>query len=278
VSSLRARLRAGGDVSLASVDPASTPKSPGGRHRTEKALPTLAARLADLQERVFAAGRAGGRERVLLVLQGLDTSGKGGTVAHVCGAMDPSGLTVHGFAAPTPAERRHGFLWRVRQRLPVAGQVGIFDRSHYEDVVAVRVRGLAPRSVWEPRFAVISRFERSLARGGCTIVKVFLHISREEQRQRLLARLDDPTKWWKFSPGDLDDRDRWGAYVEAYEDVLRRCDADHAPWYVVPADHKWYRNWAVATLLVEHLEALGLGWPPAGFDIDAQRARLLAGA
>jgi PPK2 family polyphosphate:nucleotide phosphotransferase len=273
---MRRRLRVGADVDLTGVEPRSTPGAPGGKRRTKAELPELGARLAELQERLFAQGRAGGSRRMLVVLQGMDTAGKGGTIKHAMGQMDPSGCVVAGFRAPTAEERRHDFLWRIRRRLPVAGEVGIFDRSHYEDVLVVRVDHLAPRPVWSRRYASINRFERALAADGCEIVKVFLHISPEEQRERLMARLDDPTKYWKFDPRDIDERARWDAYRAAYEDVLRRCDADHAPWYVVPADRKWYRNWAVTRLLVEHLEAMDLDWPGPSFDVAEQRTRLAA--
>lgn len=270
-------LRAGREpIDLARIDPRSTPLAPGGKRKTRGELPEHGARLAELQEKLFAQGRVGGRRSLLLVLQGMDTSGKGGTISHVVGQMDPSGCAVHGFKAPTPEELRHDFLWRVRRRLPEPGEVGIFDRSHYEDVLAARVDELVLRQVWSRRFATINRFERSLAASGCTIVKVFLHISRREQRERLLARLDDPTKYWKFDPRDIDERGRWDAYRTAYEEVLRRCGTEHAPWYVVPADRKWYRNWAVARLLVEHLEAMDLCWPEASFDVAEQKARLAA--
>jgi PPK2 family polyphosphate:nucleotide phosphotransferase len=250
----------------------ATPEFDGDKHDAAKALPDLGARLSDLQEQLFAErGRS-----LLLVLQGLDTSGKGGTVRHVVGAMDPGGLHVAHFGVPTAEERRHDFLWRIRRELPPPGYVGVFDRSHYEDVVTVRVTGAVQKRTWSRRFAAINRFEAHLVEQGTRVVKVFLHISPEESRERLLVRLDDPTKQWKFNPGDLVTRESWEEYLTAYEDALTRCSTDLAPWFVVPADRKWYRNWAVTTLLVEQLEAMGLAWPAPTYDVDEQRTRLLA--
>jgi PPK2 family polyphosphate:nucleotide phosphotransferase len=183
---------------------------------------------------------------------------------------------VAAFGPPTAEERRHDFLWRVRRRLPAPGQLGVFDRSHYEDVVTVRVWKLAERRTWVRRYDAINRFEAELAASGTRIVKCFLHISESEQRERLLARLDDPTKHWKFDPADLDAREHWDEYTEAYQDALERCASEVAPWHVVPADRKWYRNWAVTQLLIEHFEEMALRWPEPRFSIDAQRARLLS--
>jgi PPK2 family polyphosphate:nucleotide phosphotransferase len=212
---------------------------------------------------------------VLLVLQGMDTSGKGGTARHVVGLVDPSGVHVVGFSAPTPEEAAHDFLWRIRRELPRPGRIGAFDRSHYEDVVTVRVLGLVDEATIDERIDVINRFEEELVAAGTVVVKCFLHISTEAQRERLLARLDDPTKHWKFSPGDLDTRERWEDYISAYEDALARTSTEIAPWHVIPADRKWYRNWAVTHLLVETLDELGLSWPEPDFDLEEQRARLL---
>jgi len=224
---------------------------------------------------LFASGVKGDRRSVLLVLQGMDSSGKGGTVRHVIGQVDPQGCAVTAFKAPTPEELAHDFLWRVRRRLPGPGILGVFDRSHYEDVLIVRVHELVPRATWARRYSTINRFEAGLAERGIQMIKVFLHISKEEQRQRLLARLDDPTKHWKFNPRDIDERAWWQEYEAAYEAVLTRCNPETAPWYVVPADRKWYRNWAVAHLLVERLEDMKLEWPKADLDLAEQRSRLL---
>ncbi|THA57316.1 PPK2 family polyphosphate kinase [Streptomyces sp. A1136] len=276
-SSLRALLRVPpGRVDLGAVDPSSTPGGPSRKADGVADTARMADPLASLQERLYAASTAGDRRRVLLVLQGMDTSGKGGTVKHVIGFLNPSGCRVRAFKAPTPEERSHPFLWRVTKALPRPGEFGIFDRSHYEDVLVARVRALVPRPELNRRYDEINRFEESLAEDGVTVVKAFLHISYEEQRERLLARLDNPSKHWKFSPGDIDDRALWPAYQRAYEVALERCASDAAPWYVVPADRKWYRNWAIGRLLTEHLEDMDPRYPSADFDVDECRARLLA--
>jgi PPK2 family polyphosphate:nucleotide phosphotransferase len=275
-SSISKLLRVSGDgVDLRSVDTRATPAADGdGKTTAERMQAKLGERLADLQEMLYAEGRTGGRRSVLLVLQGLDTSGKSGTIKHVIGQIDPQGARISAFKAPTAEERRHDFLWRIKQRLPEPGMIGVFDRSHYEDVLVVRVRNLLPRSTWSRRYAAINRFEQQVADSGTTIVKCFLHISFEEWRERQLARLDDPTKHWKFNPGDIDDAALWDDYLDAYEDALNRCNTNAAPWYVVPAGRKWHRNLAVTRLLIEQLEALKLGWPPGTFDVAEQRARV----
>ncbi|MCX4984170.1 PPK2 family polyphosphate kinase [Streptomyces sp. NBC_00572] len=277
-ASLRELLRVpeGERVDLTSYDASATPAGPVDKAAGVAATAALAPRLADLQERLYAASTAGDRRRVLLVLQGMDTSGKGGTVKHVIGLFNPSGCRIHAFKAPTPEEQNHPFLWRIMKALPRPGEIGIFDRSHYEDVLIARVRELVPRSRLGRRYGQIDRFEQSLADDGVTIVKVFLHISYEEQRGRLLERLDNPEKHWKFNVGDIEDRALWPAYREAYEIALERCSTDGAPWYLVPADRKWYRNWAISKLLLEHLEALDPAYPPGDFDVAECRRRLLA--
>jgi PPK2 family polyphosphate:nucleotide phosphotransferase len=270
------RVPAGG-VDLHSVDARSTPAANGrGKAAGAKLQDKLAPRLAELQEMLYAEGRTGGKRSVLLVLQGLDTSGKSGTIKHVIGQVDPQGARISAFKAPTPEEKRHDFLWRIKRRLPEPGMIGVFDRSHYEDVLVARVRNLAPRAAWSRRYAAINRFEKSVATAGTTIIKCFLHISFDDWRERQLARLDDPAKHWKFNPGDIDDAVLWDDYLAAYEDALARCNSDVAPWYVIPAGRKWHRNLAVTRLLVEHLEALDLSWPPGTFDVDEQRARINA--
>lgn len=274
--SLRDILRvSGGPVDLSTLDPAATRRAPGGRKKTVAATVAHGERLATLQEALYAEGTAGGAaRRVLLVLQGMDTSGKDGTIKHVIGMLNPQGCRIKGFTVPTPEERRHHFLWRVRREVPPPGYVGIFNRSHYEDVLVARVHDLVPPPVWGGRYAEINRFERQLVAAGVTIVKCYLHISPAEQRRRLLARLADPTKHWKFNPKDLDERDRWPDYTAAYQDALERCCTDEAPWYVVPADHKWYRDWAVAHLLTETLEELNPTYPARDLDVPALQARL----
>jgi PPK2 family polyphosphate:nucleotide phosphotransferase len=265
-----------GPVDLTAVDSASTPGYTGDKDGAKSALANLGPRLADLQERLFAHGQTGGQRRVLLVLQGMDTSGKGGTVRHVMGQVDPQGVSIKSFKPPTKAELAHGFLWRIRRALPGPGMLGVFDRSHYEDVLVVRVHDLVPKQVWARRFATINRFEESLVAGGMVVIKCFLHISREESAKRLLTRLDDPTKHWKFNPQDVDERAYWGEYQLAYDDALERCTSEDAPWHIVPSDRKWYRNWAIMNLLIDHLGAMGLDWPPPDYDIEEERRRLLA--
>jgi PPK2 family polyphosphate:nucleotide phosphotransferase len=240
--------------------------------RTE--VTRLGVLLGARQERMFARAKAGvDRRRLLLVLQAVDCGGKDGTVRSVVGAMNPLGVHLKAFGPPSVEEQKQHFLWRISQALPPAGYVGVFNRSHYEDVLAVRVRRLAPESVWRRRYDEINSFEESLVKDGLTIVKVMLHISYDEQADRLLARLDDPTKRWKFNAADLDDRALWAEYQKAYGDVLDRCSAA-APWHVVPADRKWYRNWAVANILLAHLDEMHLDYPVVDLDLDELRARL----
>ncbi|MDM4721056.1 hypothetical protein QTQ03_16160 [Micromonospora sp. WMMA1363] len=302
---MRRRLRAGagGRVDLAVVDPGSTPGLPGrdvtgddrkGWARAQVGL--LGGELARQQEMLFATakaragttgeaaaqatggprgGVAGGAPRVLLVLQAMDCGGKDGAVKRVAGAMNPLGLHIRSFGPPTPEELRHDFLWRIRCALPPPGYVGVFNRSHYEDVLVARVESLVPETVWRARYDEINTFERELVDAGVTPVKVLLHISYAEQRRRLLERLGDPRKHWKYDPSDVNARARWDDYQTAYAEALSRCDTEAAPWYVVPADRKWYRDWAVAHLLRETFGALTLGYPPAGFDLRRERERLL---
>ncbi|MGW3156665.1 PPK2 family polyphosphate kinase [Streptomyces sp. NPDC001089] len=269
------RLPDGDAVDLTSYDTRSTPAWEDGKAAGLAAIADMRAGLAGLQERLWAAGTAGDRRRVLLILQGMDTSGKGGTVKHVAGMFDPAGCRIRAFKAPTHEERKHSFLWRIRRALPEAGEIGVFDRSHYEDVLVARVRGLAPHKEIARRYREINRFEESLADDGVTVVKCFLHLSYDEQRRRLLRRLDDPAKHWKFSTGDIEDRALWPEYRTAYEIALERCSTPRSPWFMVPADRKWYRNWAVGTLLLEHLEALDPRYPEADFDVAECRRLLL---
>ncbi|WP_411107220.1 PPK2 family polyphosphate kinase [Streptomyces sp. cmx-4-9] len=270
------RVPQGHRIDLRRFDPRATPGGPRDKAAALAAAGPMEQRLASLQERLYAASTAGDGRRVLLVLQGMDTSGKGGTVKHVIGMFNPSGCRITAFKAPTPEEHAHPFLWRIARAVPRPGEIGIFDRSHYEDVLIARVRELVPRSRLGSRYGQINRFEQSLADEGVTVVKAFLHISRAEQRARLLERLDNPDKHWKFSPGDIDERALWPEYRHAYELALERCSTAAAPWYVVPADRKWYRNWAIAQLLLEHLEELAPRYPEGDFDVDECRARLIA--
>jgi PPK2 family polyphosphate:nucleotide phosphotransferase len=264
-----------GPVDLSTIATDVTPGFDGGKTKGKAALFALGDELSDLQERLWAEKTTGSQRRVLLVLQGMDTSGKGGVLRHTVGLVDPQGVKITSFKAPTDEERKHQFLWRIRQALPEPGYLGVFDRSHYEDVLIVRVHGLAdPRTV-ESRYDQINEFEAELAAQGVVIVKCMLHIGAEEQRARLLARLDNEDKYWKFNPGDLDERERWGDYQAAYQVALERTNTEIAPWYVVPSDKKWYRNLVIGQLLLEHLRGMALGWPPPDFDVAEQRRRLL---
>ncbi len=279
-------LRVGDGFDLSAVDPAGTPGLPGLKavRKDPKAwarakLPELGAELATQQEMLFANAKSNPRDkrRVLLVLQAMDCGGKDGTVKKVAGTMNPQGLHIVGFGPPTAAELRHDFLWRIRRALPKPGFVGVFNRSHYEDVLVARVRKLAPKRVWLSRYPQINDFEQELASAGIVMVKVMLHISFEEQRRRLLERLVDPAKFWKYNPADVDNRAYWHSYQEAYHDALTRCSTDHAPWYVVPADRKWYRDWAIAHLVLNAFRSLKLQYPPADFDPQRERQRLEEG-
>ena len=283
------------------LDPRATPGLPAaaGRGPTRKEwaraqVELVGAELGRQQEMLYAsaqgaagpgsatsapaqagAGLGEGRpRRLLLVLQAMDCGGKDGTVKRVAGAMNPLGLHIRSFGPPTEEELRHDFLWRVRRALPPPGYVGVFNRSHYEDVLIARVEGLVDEATWRSRYAIINDFERELAEQTVTVVKVMLHISYDEQGERLMERLTDPAKFWKFNPSDLDTRARWDDYQAAYADALERCGTDAAPWFVVPADRKWYRDWAVAHLMRETFDGLDLGYPPADFDVERERDRL----
>jgi len=265
---------AAGPVDLTSVPTDATPGFADGKKKGVAALATLGEQLSDLQERLWAERSSGSQRRVLLVLQGMDTSGKGGVLRHTVGLVDPQGVKITSFKAPTDEERRHHFLWRIRHALPQPGYIGVFDRSHYEDVLIARVHGLAEPETIEHRYDEINAFEADLVKDGFVLVKCMLHISAAEQKERLLARLDNADKYWKFNPGDIDERARWGEYSTAYEIALERTNTDLAPWYVVPSDRKWYRNLVIGRLLLDHLRGMDLRWPPADFDVAEQRRRL----
>jgi PPK2 family polyphosphate:nucleotide phosphotransferase len=267
-------LRVGPGFDLAAVDPASTPGFDGAKDHGESIMADLQARLGDLQERLYAESKGGGQRSVLLVIQGMDTSGKGGIMRHVVGAVDPQGVRITAFKAPTPEEQSHPFLWRIRNALPEPGQIGVFDRSHYEDVLIVRVHDLVPRATWSRRYAQINRFEERVVADGTTVVKVMMHLSSDEQKARLGERLERPDKYWKYNPGDLDERGHWAEYMEAYQVALEKCSTAAAPWHVVPADKKWYARLAVTNLLLEALEAMDPQWPAPEFDVEEERTRL----
>lgn len=268
--SLRDLLRVpAGPVSISGFD-----AGPAALRPRAAGLERDATRLAALQERLWAEATAGGRRRVLLVLQGMDTAGKGGVATHAVGLLGPIGVEYTAFKKPTEEELAHDFLWRIRKRLPEPGTIGVFDRSHYEDVLAVRVHDLVPAAEWETRYDTINAFEQELVDGGTTVLKVFLHVSYEKQRERLLRRLARPDKHWKFNEADIDERARWDEYRVAYDAVLMRCSTAAAPWYVVPADHKTSRNRLVAGLLLETLAELDPQYPRPDLDVPRLRERL----
>jgi PPK2 family polyphosphate:nucleotide phosphotransferase len=258
------------------VDTRARPVGPRDKAGAAEEMADLGKRLDHLQEALYAEATGGSPRALLLVLQGMDTSGKGGVIRHVGGLVNPQGLQIATFKKPTEEELAHDFLWRVRRQVPAPGRIGIFDRSHYEDVLIARVDSLVPEDVWQARYSQITDFEAELGAQGITIVKCMLHISAKEQAERLVARLDDPVKRWKYNPGDLDARAKWPSYQEAYAEAVRRTDTDAAPWYVIPSDRKWYRNWAIAALLAETLADLDPRFPEPDFDVDAERARLAA--
>lgn len=267
-------LKAGPGFNLAS---APTNAAPGFAGKKDDGVAALAARapvLAQLQEQLFAESRFGGKKSVLLVLQAMDTAGKGGIVGRVVGAVDPQGVKLKTFKAPTDEEKAHDFLWRVRPAAPGPGMLGVFDRSHYEDVLIHRVHGWADEAELERRYEAINDFEDELAAAGTTVVKVMLNLGADEQLQRLSARLHDPTKYWKYSPTDLDERVFWSDYMDAYQKVFERTSTPAAPWHVVPADKKWYARMAVQEILIDALGALNLQWPAGNYDLTHERARL----
>jgi len=258
----RHRVKPGSRVNLTKLDPEDTSGFKGGKGQGRERLRRLNLQLGELQETLYAEHK----HKVLIVLQAMDTGGKDGAIRKVFEGVNPQGVRVASFKAPTPEELDHDYLWRVHRHTPGKGEIVIFNRSHYEDVLIVRVHGLAPEKTWRKRYDQINAFEQMLAEEGTTILKFFLHISRQEQKDRLQARLDDPTKRWKFNPDDLEERKRWNDYMDAYEEVLRRTSTDCAPWYVVPANHKWYRDLVIGTAIVERLKALRIRFPEPRFD------------
>ena len=257
-------VRPGEPAGLDSRDSHSKHGYEGGKADGEAALAVLTARLADLQIRLWAESR----QKLLVVLQAMDTGGKDGTIRHVFSGVNPQGVRVWSFGVPNDVELAHDYLWRVHRLTPGNGAITVFNRSHYEDVLVVRVRGLVPEHRWRKRFDHIVQFERMLVDEGTTIVKVFLHISEDEQRKRLQARLDEPDKRWKFAAGDLESRKRWDDYTEAYEDALTSTSTVDAPWYVVPADRKWYRNLVVSSILIRTLQDMDPQYPESSPELD----------
>lgn len=260
----RYRIQPGTTVDLSDHDPGDLGDFEGGKRAGRAEQKELAKELAELQRLLWAEDR----HKVLLVLQAMDTAGKDGTIRRVLSRTNPQGVQVANFKVPTPEERAHDYLWRVHEHTPGTGELAVFNRSHYEDVLVVRVLDLVPESVWSKRYRHIAEFERLLADEGTTIVKVYLHIDRETQKERLQARLDDPTKRWKFNPGDLDHRALWKDYMAAYAEAISATSTAEAPWYVVPSNRKWYRNLVVTRIMVDTLKRLDMQWPEPEDDLD----------
>jgi PPK2 family polyphosphate:nucleotide phosphotransferase len=257
-------VKPGSRLSLADHDPRDKTGAPGDKKATRALLDDLHAELGGLQERLYAEST----QALLVVLQAIDAGGKDGTVKHVFRGVNPQGVRVTAFKQPTAEELAHDFLWRVHANVPPHGYLGVFNRSHYEDVLIVRVHDLVPESVWRPRYQHINHFEALLHDADIRVVKLFLHISREEQAKRLRARLADPTKRWKFNPADLAERARWDDYQAAFEEAIARTSTEHAPWYVIPADRKWFRNWAVSRIVIETLEDMDPRYPDPAPGLD----------
>jgi PPK2 family polyphosphate:nucleotide phosphotransferase len=273
---VRELYRVGVGFDLAGIDPEVVAHGPEDRDEARAACLALEEEAAELHEKLWAQSRKGGNRSVLICLQGMDTSGKGGATKAIDRLLDPLGFSVTGFGAPTDEEKQHDYLWRHERALPEVGKVRLWDRSHYETVLIERVRGFVPEETWRARYDEINAWESGLADRGVTVIKFMLHISRDEQKQRLLERLADPTKHWKYNPGDVDERALWDDYQSAYADALTRCSTDGSPWYVVPANHKWHRDWILSNVVVETLRSMDLTYPPGDFDVEAEVARVEA--
>ena len=260
-----------GSIKLSDYDSNDSSEFKGGKKEGKEALLKINAELEKLQELLYAEGK----HKLLIVLQGMDTGGKDGTIRHVFDGVNPQGVKVASFKVPTSVELAHDYLWRIHQHTPAKGEIVIFNRSHYEDVLVVRVHNLVSKDVWSKRYHHINEFERLLAEEGTTILKFFLHVDLKEQAERFLARVEDPEKHWKFNPGDLDERKRWDEYQKAYEDALNKTSTDWAPWYVVPANKKWYRNLVVGTVIVDTLKKLKMSFPADVPDLEVYHKRLL---
>lgn len=270
----RELLRVGPDFDLATFDRGGKPGFDGRKADGQAFLKSRSGLLSELQERLYAEGRAGGNRSVLCVVQGLDTAGKGGVARHVMSLVDPQGVALRSFGPPTDEELSHHYLWRIKKALPPAGKIGVFDRSHYEDVLVVRVENLVPKKEWEPRYEEINAFEKDLVDSGTVVLKFALMVSHDEQGLRLMERLDRPDKRWKFSENDLTTRAKWDDYQAAYADVFARTSTEHAPWYVIPADRKWYSRTAIVSILTQAMIGMDLGWPVPDFDVPEMRERL----
>jgi len=260
-----------GKIKLQDYDPNDSKLFDGNKKDGKEALQKLNAELETLQEELYAQAK----HRVLVVLQAMDTGGKDGVIRAVFEGVNPQGVKVASFKTPTPVELAHDYLWRVHQQTPGKGEMVIFNRSHYEDVLVVRVHNLVPEEVWSRRYQHIREFERMLAEEGTTILKFYLHIDLQEQAERFLARVEDPTKQWKFNPGDLEERARWDDYMKAYEEMLNQTSTAWAPWYVIPSNKKWYRNWLISKILIKSLKNLNMQYPAPVENIEDYHKRLL---
>ena len=258
-------------INLKDFDPNDTSLFDGGKKEAKAAMVELNQKLSELQELLYAEGK----HKLLIILQAMDTGGKDGTIRSVFEGVNPQGVKVASFKTPTALELSHDYLWRIHQHTPTRGEVVIFNRSQYEDVLVVRVHSLVPEEVWSKRYEHINAFERMLCDEGTTILKFYLHIDLKEQAKRFLARVEDPTKQWKFNPGDLSERERWNEYMHAYEDMLNRTSTAWAPWYVIPANKKWYRNWLIAKIVVKTLKDLDMRYPQPAEDLEHYHKRLL---
>ncbi len=262
------QIEPGSKVDLGKIDPDFTDKH-ADKASARKELDKHAKKLRELQYLLYAEGK----RSLLICLQALDAAGKDGTINHVLGTMNPQGTRVHGFKVPSQEEAAHDFLWRIHRQTPAKGAVAIFNRSHYEDVLVVRVHKLVPKEVWSKRYDSINEFEKSLVENGTHIIKFFLHISPDEQLRRFKKRLDDPARHWKISETDYSEREFWSEYTKAYEDAIRETSTRHAPWYVIPANRKWFRNLAVSRIVVETLESLGMKFPEPAVNIDEMKTK-----
>ncbi len=258
-------------IHLKDFDPNDSSEFNGKKKAGEEALIEINKEIETLQEQMFAEGK----RRLIVLVQAMDTAGKDGIIRHVFEGVNPSGVRVAAFKAPSAVELSHDYLWRVHAQTPGKGEIVIFNRSHYEDVLVVRVRNLAPKEVWSKRYDHIKNFEKMLTDEGTTILKLFLNIDLQEQAQRFLARVEDPTKTWKFNPGDLEERKLWPQYMEAYEDVLNKTSTDYAPWYVIPSNKKWYRNLLVANILRDTLKGFKMSYPEPPADLEGYHKKLL---
>ena len=258
-------------IHLKDFDPNDSSEFNGKKKAGEEALIEINKEIETLQEQMFAEGK----RRLIVLVQAMDTAGKDGIIRHVFEGVNPSGVRVAAFKAPTAVELSHDYLWRVHAQTPGKGEIVIFNRSHYEDVLVVRVRNLAPKEVWSKRYDHIKNFEKMLTDEGTTILKLFLNIDLQEQAQRFLARVEDPTKTWKFNPGDLEERKLWPQYMEAYEDVLNKTSTDYAPWYVIPSNKKWYRNLLIANILRDTLKGFKMSYPEPPADLEGYHKKLL---